>query len=266
MNTLQIRMLKLLVHTVGRLSEGIRIAREHGMISGKMIDYVYRNEPSGRWLIGKMLDRVYLSNEGWRAVRARKRHLEALLERAIRRRLAERGRVLILDVASGQARYLQETLLKFRSERVEAVCWDLDERWLEEGHESAAAQGLRSILYDRGDAFDPAAYRRLPRRPDVVVASGFYDWIHDDDRVRESLGLVSAALADRGAFVFTLQTGHADVRLANDIFRGLDGAALAIKLRSAATVHASARRAGFDIEQVCRDPWGYHAVTLATKR
>ena len=236
------------------------------MISGKMIDYVYRNEPSGRLLIGKVLDRVYLSNEGWRAVRARKQHLEALLAEAIRRRLCERGEVLILDVASGQARYLQETLLKFRSRSVEAVCWDLDERWLEEGHASAAARGLRSMLYDRADAFDPAAYRRLPCRPDIVVASGFYDWIHDDDRVRESIALISAALAPGGRFLFTLQTGHADVRLANDIFRGLDGAALAIKLRSAASVHAWARRAAFDIEQVRSDPWGYHAVTLARKR
>ena len=78
MNTLQIQMRKLLVHTLGRLSDGIRIAREHGMISGKMIDYVYRNEPSGRLWIGKLLDRAYLSNEGWRAVRVRKGHLAAI--------------------------------------------------------------------------------------------------------------------------------------------------------------------------------------------
>jgi len=266
MNTLQIQMLKLLVHTLGRLSEGIRIAREHGMISGKMIDYVYRNEPSGRLWIGKVLDRIYLSNEGWRAVRIRKGHLASLLVAAVRRRLDERGEALILDVASGQAKYLQETLMQFRREPVEAVCWDLDERWLEEGHASAAALGLRSMLYDRGDAFDPAAYRRLPRRPDIVVASGFYDWIHDDDSVQRSRALIAAALDRGGRFLFTLQTGHADVRLANDIFRGFDGAALAIKLRSPAVVNAWARRAGFDIEQIRSDPWGYHAVTLATRR
>lgn len=266
MNRWQIKTLKLLVHTLGRLSDGIRIAREHGMVSGKMIDYVYRNRPSGRLLIGKVFDRIYLSNEGWEAVRIRKRHLEELLEWAIRRQLDAGGDVFILDIASGQAKYLQNVLMKFMAERVKAVCWDLDEQWLVEGHEAAAELGLRSILYDRADAFDPRAFARLPRWPSIVVASGFYDWIHDDERIQQSMALVSEAMPPGGCFLFTLQTGHADVRLANDIFRGFNGNALAIKIRSPAGVHDWARAAGFEIEQIRSDDWHYHTVTLARKR
>lgn len=265
MNAVQTKMLKLLVHTLGRLSDGVRIARKHGFTSGKMVDYVYRNQPSGRALIGKVLDRIYLANEGWQAVRIRRQHLEELLEEAVRRHLADHGRTLVLDIASGQARYLQDTLLKFVGRPVEAVCWDLDERWLEEGQELAVANGLASILYDRADAFDPASYAGLPRRADITIASGFYEWIRDDDEVKRSLALVHAALADGGAFLFTCQTGHVALDMTNEVFRGFGGRPLTITCRHPALVHTWARNQGFAVEQVRFDPWHYHAVTLARK-
>ena len=129
MNALEIKALKTLVHTLGRLSGGIRIARRDGLTSGRMLDYVYRNEPSGAPVVGRFLDRIYLSNKAWRAVRIRKRHLTELLEWAIRRQLEACGEAFILDVASGQARYLLDVLGKFLHRKVESLCWDLDERW-----------------------------------------------------------------------------------------------------------------------------------------
>jgi len=259
-------MLKALVHTVGRLSDGVRIAHRHGFTSGKMLDYVYRNEPSGRGPLGRFLDRAYLSHEGWRAVRIRFQHLEELLEAAIRRALEERGDVFILDVAAGHARYLQDVLLKFPQARIEAVCWDLAERWLEEGQQSATDRGLRNILYDHGDAMNARDYRRLPRRPDIVVASGFYDWMEEDAAIQESLRLIHGALAEGGCFLFTIQSGHVDLRMVNAVFHHFDGGPLRMTTRPAAVVHGWAGRIGFRIERVRSDKWRYHAVTLARKR
>ncbi len=87
MNMFQIRMLHLLVQTVGKLSDGIRIAQKDGFTSGKMVEYVCRNQASGKLGIGKLLDRIYLSNEGWQAVRVRRANTEDLIEQAIRRQL-----------------------------------------------------------------------------------------------------------------------------------------------------------------------------------
>ena len=55
MNTVQIRMLRTLVHTVGRLSDGVRLACDHGLSAGKTLDYVYRNEPAGVGPLGRLL-------------------------------------------------------------------------------------------------------------------------------------------------------------------------------------------------------------------
>lgn len=265
MNMLQVKAMKVLVHTLGRLSEGVRIARLHGFTSGKMVDYVYRNEPSGRLLVGKLLDRIYLSHKGWQAVRTRKLHLEELLEYAIRRQLDECRDVFILDVASGQAKYLQDTLMKFTDRKVEALCWDVNDKWLEEGQEAASDLGLRSILYDRGDALDASSFRRLPRRPHIVVASGFYEWIEEDDTIRESLEIIHGALRAGGYFLFTAMTGHVDLRMVNEVFTGWDGGRLRMKIRPAAAVHAWARRAGFAIKRTMSDDWNYHMVSVARK-
>jgi len=266
MNILQIKMLKMFVHTVGRRSDGIRIACGDGFTSGRMVDYVYRNQPSGVGPLGKLLDRIYLSNKGWQAVRVRRLHLEQLLESVIRHQLDAFGDVFILDVASGQARYLREALARFVGEKVEALCWDLDDRWLEEGQEAAGQDGLASILYDRGDALDESSFARMPRAPHIVVASGLYEWLEDDRLVRKSLRLIFDALAAGGCFLFTMQTGHVALEMTNEVFPAFDGGALRIKPRPAALVHDWARRAGFEIERTMADDWHYHAVTLACKR
>jgi len=266
MNALQLGALKTLVHTIGRLSDGVRIACEHGLTSGKMIDYVYRNQPSGKLLVGRLLDRIYLSHEAWEAVRVRKRNLAELLEWAIRRQLADSGEVLLLDIAAAQARYVQDALAKFPQQKVEAVCWDLDKRWLREGRARAAERGLRNIHYKRGDALDARCYDRLGRRPNVVVASGFYDWMENDDTIKRSLEIVRGALDEGGWFLFTIQTGHANLQMVNEVFSGFDGEALRMSTRPRAVVHRWARQAGFEITRSKADRWGYYAVTLARKR
>ena len=265
MNTCQIRMLHLLVQTVGKLSDGIRIAQKDGFTSGKMVDYVCRNQPSGRLGIGKLLDRIYLSNKGWQAVRIRRANMEEFLERAIRRQLEASGEVFLLDVALGPGRYILDVLSKFRDSPIEAICWDTQEQWLDEGQEMAADMGLESVLYERCDAMEAGFYSRLHRRPNVVVASGFYEWTHDDERVKESMRLIHNALRAGGYFAFSAQTGHVDLRMVNRVFKGFDSEALRITVRPTATVHNWARQQGFEIVESRSDEWNYHVVSLGRK-
>jgi len=266
MSTLQLTAWKALVRTVGRLSDGVRIAREHGLTSGTMLDYVYRNQPSGRLWVGRLLDGIYLGHPAWEAVRIRRRNLEGLLERAIRRQLADGGKILVLDVAAGPAGYVQDVLARLPGEPVEALCWDLDERWLAEGRRQAAARGLGNIRYEHGNALDVTCFLRLHRRPAVLVASGFYDWMENDRTIRRSMAIACRALADGGSFLFTTQTGHANLRMVNGTFRGFDGEPLRMTTRPLAAVHDWARQAGFDVLDSASDAWGYHAVTLAGRR
>src|SRR3970282_1803867 len=56
--------LKLLLKTVGRLSEGIRLGWRSGFDSGQSLDYVYANTPRGITPLGRLLDRIYLNSVG----------------------------------------------------------------------------------------------------------------------------------------------------------------------------------------------------------
>lgn len=266
MNTLQIKALRLLVQTIGTLSDGIRIAQTDGFTSGKMLDYVYRNKPSGRLGLGKLLDYVYLSHKGWEAVRVRRSNLEELLEWSVRRQLYTFGRAFVLDVAAGYGRYLLEILARLGQSRIEAVCWDKEERWLSGGRKIASAIGVGNVLYMPGDALDGRCYERLPWLPHVVVASGFYDWMEDDDCIKRSMRLVHRSLCRGGHFLFTAQTGHADLHMVNQIFTGFDGEALSMKVRPASTMLGWAEQQGFVIQRVRSDDQDYHMVVAAQKR
>src|SRR5262249_45018366 len=45
--------------TMGALSDGIRLGLETGFDSGSTLDYVYRNKPSGKTPLGKLIDWFY---------------------------------------------------------------------------------------------------------------------------------------------------------------------------------------------------------------
>ena len=266
MNALKTRMLRTFVHTLGQLSDGIRIACRDGLTAGKTVDYVYRNQPSGRLLIGRLFDRIYLSHKAWKAVRGRVGVLKEMLRWAVARQIDAAGESFILDIASGPARYIQDVLTEFPDHAVGAHCWDLDERWLIEGRAEAQRRGVGNILYYRADAMDKRSYMLLPRRPGVVVASGFYDWFEDDEQVLRSLAMVYNALPVGGCFVFTIQTGHLSLETANELFAHFDGGPLRMKTRPATMVHGWAERVGFTILHTQVGGSGCYEVTVAGKR
>jgi SAM-dependent methyltransferase len=257
------QLLKLAVRSVGRLSDGIDLSLRYGLVSGKMLDYVYRNQPSGRGFVGKWIDGVYLRHRGWETVRMRKRHLETMLDHAIGVCLRDHGEARVVDIASGPARYILDTLDRYRGQAVTAMCRDIDERWIEEGRARARDIGLTCVSFEKGDAFDES-YAPSPA-PTIIVASGFYDWIADDDLVRRSMSIAHASLKPGGFFLFTNQSGHVDLSMANEVFTGLGGKPLQMTTRAAEAMNSWAAAIGYLVEQACSDPWGDYTVTLARK-
>jgi SAM-dependent methyltransferase len=259
------RILKLVVRSIGRLSDGIQMALDEGLTSGRMLDYIYRNEPSGRFLVGKWIDRLYLAHPGWEAVRTRKKHLEHFLEKGINRALETSESVLIVDVASGPASYVLETLARYKDADVRAVCRDLEERWLLEGRRKAGELGIDAATFERGDALDPESFSSLPSTPQIVVSSGFYDWVEDDEIVKDSMRIVWDLLEPGGCFIFTNQSGHLDLEMVNEVFIDFRGESLKMKTRSADLVNGWAQALGFAIHETRVDNQGYYSVTLAHK-
>jgi len=62
---------RVLMRTIGRPSKGIEIGYAHGFDSGVMLDHVYDNRAKGRFLVGRLIDRVYLDAPGGAGIRNR---------------------------------------------------------------------------------------------------------------------------------------------------------------------------------------------------
>ncbi len=253
------------LRSAGRLSDGLALCFDEGLTSGVMLEYIYRNRPSGRLGVGRWMDARFLASPGWQAVRERRALLERTLEREIVARRAEGREISLVDVASGPGDYVLAVLARVGERDVTARCRDLDERWLELGRAKATAMGLASVTFERGDALDRAALTAIRPRPTLVVASGFYDWIVDDRIVRESLGIVFEALEPGGAFALTTQTKNPDLAFLNAVFTDFHHAPLLMRMRDVRTVHGWLEGAGFEIEESVADSRRRYAIALARK-
>lgn len=259
----KISVLKVVVDTLGCLSDGISLAKKEGFTSGKMLDYIYKNEPHGKLFIGKLMDKIYLNHPGWQDVRNRKNNLVLNLKEAVELTLKEKGEARILDVASGPARYIIETLEDFKGQNVTAELRDLDLRWLLEASETAKNRGV-NVEYRTANALEEADFH-LEKKPDIVVASGFYDWFDDKEIIKKSMTLICNALPQNGYFVFSIQAGHAALSLTNKIFKDFNNHQLKMVTWDMNIINSILKELGFQNILVRSDEKGHYPVVLAKK-
>ena len=259
-------VLRLLLHTIGRTSDGVRLCLDEGLTAGVLLDYVYRNHPTGWGPLGRAIDRVFLESPGWAAVRERRANLEILLGEAIRGIRDEGREVSLLDVASGPGGYVLAALERAGADGIVARCRDLDPAALERGRVEAARRGLAKVRFELGDALDRHGLLALSPRPNVAVASGFYDWITEDEVVRRSIAIVAEALEPGGFFVVTNQVAHPDLAFVSAVFTDFHHRPLRMKMRPAAQVESWLTEAGLQVESTRLDRHGYFSVTKSRKR
>jgi hypothetical protein len=262
-NALRWRATRAVLRLGARFGDGLALGYRHGFDSGPMLDYVYRDQARGRLLIGRAIDRVYLNQIGWRAIRARRVLLAATLRGLIASRRAAGQRTHIVDIAAGPGRYLLELIAAEDRGDLSALCRDLDPEGQRQGRALADALGLANVTFTPGDATDPADLARIVPTPQIVVASGIYEILTDDEAVRRSLRGVRALLAGGGAFVFTTQIAHPQLDLIANTLPNRDGEPWIMGVRSAATVEGWARAAGFAELRTATEPNGLFAVTVA---
>lgn len=268
MNTREIKraLLTLTIRTIGRLSRGLNISSEHGLTSGLMLDYVYDNRSHGKFFIGKFLDRIFLNNVSWRAIRQRKQNLKEQIKLAIGENRAKGKKTVILDVAAGPAQYLIDVMSEVGEDDVFAVCRDIDEKWVAFGREKAGEAGLKNIAFEKRDAFDENALSSVSPRPNVVVASGLYDWIMNDELVKRSLKLCCSVLDENGTIIFTNQAGNKQIDLVRKAFLDFNKEPLRMKTRSPEMLNGWAMEAGFrDTVATVMDKWGFYSVARIKK-
>jgi hypothetical protein len=251
----------------GLLSEGIRLGHETGFDSGTTLDYIYRNEAGGTTPVGRLVDRIYLNSIGWRGIRQRKRHVEELLQDAMRRLRARGEAVRIVDIAAGRGRYVLAAIAA-NGERPDSIVFrDYSERNLREGEALTAAAGLGDVArFENADAFDRARLAQLQPRPTIGIVSGLYELFGDNDLVRTSLGGLADAIAANGFLVYTGQPWHPQLELiARALTSHRGGAAWVMRRRTQGEMDQLVEESGFRKVAQRIDEWGIFTVSLAQR-
>ena len=261
----KISLARAAVKTLGQTSDGIRLVTRVGLTSGVNVDYIYQNQPHGRFIIGKWFDKIYLSNPAWEDVRTRKANLEKYLVEAVsvQRKLIRKP--VIVDVAAGSARYILDIKSHEEMDDVLVICRDLSLEALERGKHNAELLGIKGIQFVTGDAFSAESLAQIEPKANVAVSSGFYDWINEDELVQKSMALLYGLLPSGGCFLFTNQARHVNQAFAEGVFTDFHGDSLRMTMRSAARVNGWAETAGFRILKTTGDEKFNYSVTLAQK-
>lgn len=259
-------VLGLTLRTAGRLSGGIRLGCETGFDSGRSLDYAYENRANGRWVVGRLTDRAYLSAKGWRAIRQRRVHLQELLGRAIGLAKERDGSAHVLDVAAGCGRVVLDALRQTGTESVSVTLRDLHDENLERSQQLAASYGILNAAFEIGDAFDELSLAQIEPTPNVAVVSGLYELFPDNGPVRDSLRGLAAGLADGGYLLYTGHPWHPQREIIARVLPSHRGKSWVMRQRSQAELDQLVRDAGFEKLDMLIDRWGIFTVSLAQKR
>jgi SAM-dependent methyltransferase len=259
---------RLFIRTAGRLSKGIAIGCAHGFDSGVMLDHVYANKAEGRFLVGRLIDRVYLDAPGWAGIRNRGELLRNTIVAEAAKLADERKSVRLADLACGGGRYLLSALRMLRDSgvNVQAILRDYREENVRKAKENAAKEAIGAVI-EPGDAFSDADLGGLasPAPQDLVIVSGLHEIIDDDALVRRHFTQVARLLAPGGRLIVTVQPDHPQVEFIARVLTSHSGRPWAMRLRSAGLISAWAKEAGFIVESVTMERRGIFGVLVALK-
>lgn len=249
------------------LSDGVKLGFDTGFDSGSTLDYVYRNQPSGKSALGRLIDANYLNSIGWRGIRQRKLHAEELLRLAMGR-LREAGKaVRIVDIAAGHGRYILESLEGLEHKPDAILLRDYSEINVRDGSALIAQKGLGDIArFVKGDAFDRADLAALDPKPTLAVVSGLYELFGSNQMIGDSLAGLAVAVEEGGYLVYTGQPWHPQLELiARALTSHRQGQAWVMRRRSQAEMDQLVEAAGFRKLEQRIDEWGIFSVSLAQR-
>ena len=250
------------------LSTGLKLGRDTGFDSGSTLDYIYRNQATGRGPLGRLIDRTYLDAIGWRGIRERKRHLEELILRALARLAEEGSPARVLDIAAGHGRYVLDAVAAAPVRPAALLLRDFSPRNVAAGRTLLAERGYADIgRFEEGDAFDRQALAALTPQAGVAIVSGLYELFPDNGPVRESLTGLAAAVAPGGYLIYTGQPWHPQLELiARALTSHREGRPWVMRRRSQAELDQLVAAAGFEKLEQRIDRWGIFTVSLARRR
>jgi hypothetical protein len=221
-------------------------------------DHIYGNRPAGRFLIGYLLDALFLNLKSARALRSRYRYARSEIQRLI----AERADPIdVLAVPCGLARELFEVSAWLAAERpnrqVRLCGMDLDQELVKRLDITSRRLGS-GIEFVCGDALSAGAY---PTQAfDGIISLGFTEFL-DDTLAAAFYRLAHGKLKPGGRFVTSGMRPH---KLSDYLLRNV--ADLQTSYRSAGTLRGLARQAGFEQISTYEDRTGLQTMLIGVKQ
>jgi SAM-dependent methyltransferase len=229
-----------------------------------MLEYVYRNHPSGITWLGRAIDRLYLNSQGWAGIRQRGEILKALLRQVIQENLDRGTTTYLLDVACGGGRYDLEVLLDFPPEAVKAVLRDYKAENVEKAKELATHLGVSATI-EQGDAFNDEDLNRVSPPPNLIVVSGLQEILPDNELIRHHFYQLQRILQPGGTLILTIQPYHPQLEFIARVLNSHTGKPWVMRLRSLKLTQEWAASAGFQDFQVQMDEFGIFGVVKARR-
>lgn len=248
-------LIRLMLQTVGRLSEGIRLGWRTGFDSGVMLEYVYENRPRGITPLGIWLDRQFLAHEVWDGVRSRRNFLIGQLKEAEIRY----DHPAIFDFAAGVGSYL--FALPQNGARI--IAGDYEPEAVQRGQEKAKKLSRTDIIFKKNNAFDRREF--AADQADILVCSGFFDILVKDEEILKVLENGSQITQPGARWVFTIEEHHPDLRLLRETLVDLNQQKWELVPRSAEQLAQWAKPFGWELEKVERNEF-FAVGTLVRKQ
>jgi SAM-dependent methyltransferase len=244
------------IRLLARYSEGLRLAAEHGPKSGVVLEYAFDDIPKGSGPFGRLIDRTFLHRSAWGSARQRIQTTKELVSELLGRRRSAGLATMILDVASGTARYLHELARERGGDDLVIACHDRDPHHVMLGRQLIQADGLPRFTFSVGDATDHASYL-TSRDPDIVLAIDLFPVLHRDEAVRTVMRLAFEHLAPGGHFLCTTLAR----RIKGPAYWDLDAFGKRPATRRPETIADWLRAAGFgQIDQRFSQPEGFALI------
>jgi SAM-dependent methyltransferase len=254
------QLLRLGLHSIGQLSEGVRLGCRYGFDSGVMLEYVYRNRPQGITPLGRLIDWGYLNAPGWRGIRQRSLLLQNTISTVLQ---SSAGRPChLLDVACGGGRYDLEVLQAFPT--VTATLRDYKPENVRAAQQLAQQFGIAPQI-EQADAFSDPDLDRVSPRPNVIVVSGLHEILPDDPLIQNHFRQLYRILAPGGTLIFTIQPQHPQLELIARVLPSHTGRPWVMRLRTWAMTRHWAEAAGFHNFQMRMESSGIFGVVTAQK-
>lgn len=255
------------MRSVGKWSDGLRVGFDNGFDSGVSLEYMYQNDPKGKYVFGKLIDRIYLNNSACRSVRVREKNVEKFILMATEKLAAEGKAINLLDIAAGCGRYVINTLEKINQPVDHVLMRDYDSVNVVAGRKLIdELQMANKMTFEQGDAFSLKDLATIPKDRTLTIVSGFYELISDNTLVLASLKGISEATEEGGFLIYTTLLWNPMAAFAARILpTQTKGEYWLLRRRTQLEIDQLVTEVGFVKMAQRIDPLGRFSVSLARK-